>query len=265
MSKLTSDLRTHPVQKPSVTTYMWSPREVPWLQVNVDGVRATTRNQASWPPIHWSLYLSSEIKPVHPKGNQSWMFIGRTDAEAETPILWPPDTKNWLIWKDLDAWKDWRQEEKGMTEEEVVGWLHQLNGHEFDQALGVGDGQVGLVGCSPWGRKESDMTERLNWLTSPQVGLYLITNKNSNTNPWGLLKGYTDSDLSMGGQIALEEDGQPASPRGSHSPSQGSPQWACFAGARHIKAHCCSRTYCTSLLPIRSHPAAFLQPWSRWM
>ena len=102
-----------------------------------------------------------EIKPVNPKGNQSWMFIGRTDAEAETPILWPPDTNYWLIGKEPDAGKDWRQE-KGTTEDEMVGWHHQLDGHEFEQALGVGDGQKSLVCCSPWGRKESDMTE---WLT----------------------------------------------------------------------------------------------------
>ena len=78
-----------------------------------------------------------EIQPVHPKGNQSWIFIGRTDAEAETPILWPPDAKNWLIGKDCDAGKDWRQEEKGMIEDEMVGWHHWLNGHEFEQALGL--------------------------------------------------------------------------------------------------------------------------------
>ena len=105
---------------------------------------------------------SKEIKPVNPKGNQSWILIGRTDAEAETPILWPPDAKNWLVWKDCDAGKDWRWE-KGMTEDEVVGWHHRLNGHEFDQALGVGDGQGSLGCCSPWGCKVSDMTERLNW------------------------------------------------------------------------------------------------------
>ena len=104
-----------------------------------------------------------EIQQVHSKGNQSWIFIGRIDVEAETPILWPPDGKNWLIWKDPDAGKDWRQEEKGMAEDEMVGWHHQLDGHEFEQALGVGDGQGGLVCCSPWGRKESDMTEWLNW------------------------------------------------------------------------------------------------------
>ena len=104
-----------------------------------------------------------EIKPVNPKGNQSWIFIGRTDAEAETPILWPPDAKSQLIGKDPDAGKDWTQEEKRMTEDEMVGWHHQLNGHEFEQAPGVGDGQGSLACCSPWGRKESDMTEQLNW------------------------------------------------------------------------------------------------------
>ena len=113
-----------------------------------------------------------EIKPVHPKEDQSWMFIGRTAAEAEAPILWPPDVKNWLIWKDPDAGKDWGQEEKGMTVDEMVGWHHWLNGHEFEQALEVGDGQGSLVCCSPWGRKESDMTERLNWSESNQEQVF---------------------------------------------------------------------------------------------
>ena len=104
-----------------------------------------------------------EIQPVHPKGNQSWIFIGRTDAEAETPILWPPDVNNWLIGKDPDAGKDWRQKEKGTTEDEMVGWHHQINGHEFEQALEVGDGQGSLECCSPWGCKELDTTVLLNW------------------------------------------------------------------------------------------------------
>ena len=95
--------------------------------------------------------------------SQSWIFIGGTDAEAEIPILWPPDVKNWLIWKDPDAGKDWRQEKKGMTEDEMVGWHHQLDGHEFEQAPGVGDGQGSLACCSPWACKESDLTEWLNW------------------------------------------------------------------------------------------------------
>ena len=105
-----------------------------------------------------------EIKSVHPKGNQSWIFIGKTDVEAETPILWPPDGKNRLTGKDPDAGKDWRQEEKGTTEDEMVGWHQRLDGHEFEQVLGVGDGQENLVCCSPWGLKESDTIEQLNWL-----------------------------------------------------------------------------------------------------
>ena len=104
-----------------------------------------------------------EIKPVNPKGNQSWIFIGRTDVEAETSISWPPDVKNWLIGKDPDAGKDWRREEKGTTKDEMVGWHHRLNGHELEQTLGAGDGQGSLACCSPWGRKELDMTEQLNW------------------------------------------------------------------------------------------------------
>ena len=104
-----------------------------------------------------------EIQPVHPKGDESWVFIGRTDVEAGTPILWPPDAKSWLTWKDPDAGKDWGQEEKGTTEDEMVGWHHRLNGHGFGWTLGVGDGQGGLACCGSWGHKESDMTERLNW------------------------------------------------------------------------------------------------------
>ena len=103
-----------------------------------------------------------EIKPVNPKGNQSWIFIGRTDAEAETPILWPPDAKSWLIGQDPDAGKDWGQEKKGTTEDEMVGWHHRLNGHGFGWTLGVGDGQGGLACFGSWGRKGSDTTERLN-------------------------------------------------------------------------------------------------------
>ena len=101
-----------------------------------------------------------EIQPVHPKGDQSWVFIGRTDAEVETPVLWPLDAKSWLIGKDPDARKDWGQEERGTTEDEMVGWHHQLNGHEFGWTLGVGDGQGGLACCGSWGCKA---TEQLNW------------------------------------------------------------------------------------------------------
>ena len=129
----------------------------------------------SWVPKNWyfwtvvlektleSLLNCKEIQPVYPKGNQSWIFIGRTDIGAETPILWPPDAKSWLIWKDYDTGKDWRQEKKGTTENESVGWHHRLNGHGIGWTPGVGDGQGGLVCCSSWGLKESDTTERLNW------------------------------------------------------------------------------------------------------
>ena len=113
-----------------------------------------------WRRVPWD---SKEIKPVNPKGNRSWIFIRRTDAEAEGPILWSHDAKGQLIRKDHDAGKDWRQEEKGMTEDEMAGWHHRLEWHEFEQALGVGDGQGSLACCSPWGHKESDTTERLNW------------------------------------------------------------------------------------------------------
>ena len=103
-----------------------------------------------------------EIQPVRPKGKQSWIFIGRTDPEA--PILWPPDEKNWLIWKDPDAGKDWRQEEKGMTEDEITGWHRWLDGHESDWTPEVGDGQGGLVYCGSWGRRvRHDWVTELNW------------------------------------------------------------------------------------------------------
>ena len=101
-----------------------------------------------------------EVQPVNPKGDQSWVFIGGTDVEAETPNFWPPDEKSWLIGKDADTGKG--QEEKGTTEDEMVGWHHRLNGHGFGWTLGVGDGQGGLACCGSWGRKESNMTERLN-------------------------------------------------------------------------------------------------------
>ena len=106
--------------------------------------------------------LIYEIQPVHPKGDQSWVFIGRADAEAETPIHWPPDTKSWLIGKDPDARRDWGQEEKGTTEDEMAGCRHWLDTHEFGSTPGVGDGQGGLKCCDSWGRKESDTTEWLN-------------------------------------------------------------------------------------------------------
>ena len=105
----------------------------------------------------------------YPKEDQSWMFIGRTDVEAETPVLWPPDAKSWLIGKDSDAGKDWGQEEKGTTEDEMVGWHHQIDGHGFGWTPGVGDGQGALACWGSWGRQESDTTERLNWTERPHL------------------------------------------------------------------------------------------------
>ena len=136
-------------------------------------------HKENWGPKNWCFWTvvlektlerpldCKEIQPVHPKGNQSRIFIGRTDAEAETPILWPPDVKNWLTGKDPDAGKDWRRE-KETTEDKMVGRHHQLDGHEFEQVLGVVDGQASLVCCSPWGRKESDTTEQLK-LSEPPI------------------------------------------------------------------------------------------------
>ena len=125
-----------------------------------------------------------EIQPVHPKGNLSGIFIGRTDAEAKTPILRPPDAKNWFIGKDPDGRKDWRQAEKGMTEDEMVGWHHRLSGHEFEKTLGLGDRQGGLACCSPWGRKESGLTEWLNWRALKCIWLSLVLSWKQDRN-WG--------------------------------------------------------------------------------
>ena len=132
-------------------------------------------HKESWTPKNWCFWTvvlekilespldCKESQPVHPKGNQSWIFIGRTNAEAETPVLWSPDAKNWPIGKDPDAGKDWGQEEKGKTEDKMVGWHRQLNGHGFGWTPGVGDGQGGLVCCSPWGCKEWELTKQMNW------------------------------------------------------------------------------------------------------
>ena len=115
-------------------------------------------------PGSQAFHRATQIQPANPKGNQPWIFIGRTDAEAETPILWPPGVKNWLFAKDPEAGKDCRQEEKRATEDEMVGWHHWLDGHEFEHTPGFGKGQGNLECCSPWGHKESDTTERLNWM-----------------------------------------------------------------------------------------------------
>ena len=131
--------------------------------------------EEGWAPKNWCFWTvvlektlqspldCKDIQPVHPKGDQSWVFLGKTDAEAETPILWPPDVKIWLIGKGPDAGKYLGKEEKGTTEDEMVGWHYRLDGHGFGWTPGVGDGQGGLVCCSSWRRNESDMTEWPSW------------------------------------------------------------------------------------------------------
>ena len=130
-------------------------------------------------------------RSVHPKGNQSWIFSGRTDAEAETPILWPPDVKSRLIWKDPDAGKDWRREEKGTTEDEIVGWHHRLSGHGFRWTPGVGDGQGSLVCCSLWGHRESDMTEWTEpWKTIAGAFHGYVQRESHSLVMWFIIKGW---------------------------------------------------------------------------
>ena len=131
--------------------------------------------EEGWAPKNWCFWTvvlgktlqssldCKEIQPVHSEGDQPWDFFGRNEGKAETLVLWPPHVKSWLIGKDSDVGKDWEQEEKGTTEDEMVGWHHQLDGHKFGWTPGVGDGQGGLACCDSWGRKESDTTERLNW------------------------------------------------------------------------------------------------------
>ena len=132
-------------------------------------------HEEGWAPNNWCFWTvvlektlespldCKKIQPVHSKGDQSWVFFGRNDVKAETPVLWPPHVKSWLIGKDSDAGRDWGQEEKGMTEDEMAGWHLWLDRRESEWTLGVGDGQGGLACCDSWGRKESDMPEWLIW------------------------------------------------------------------------------------------------------
>ena len=172
----------------------------------------------SWVPKNWCFWTvvlektlespldCKEIQPVHPKGDQSWVFIGRTDADAEIPTLWPHDVKSWFIWKDPDAGKDWGQEEKGTAEDELVGWHHRLNGHGFGWTPEVGDRQGVPACCGPWGRKELDMTKQLNWTELRadrynRVGPYYVTFSRVGVREASLLKKYHSTDVSMASLI----------------------------------------------------------------
>ena len=151
---------------PSSQSYDFSNSHVWMWQLN---------HKEGWAPKNWCFWTAvwektlespldyKEIQPVHSEGDQSWVYFGRNDAKAETPILWPHHAKSWLIGKDSDAGRDWGQEEKGTTEDEMAGWHYRLDGFEAEWTPGVGDGQGGLACCSPWGLKESDTTEQLNW------------------------------------------------------------------------------------------------------
>ena len=141
--------------------------------------------EESWVPKNWCFWTvvlektlespldCKEIQPVHSRGDQPWVFFGR-NAKSETRVIWPPHAKSWLIGKDSDAGRDWGQDEKGMTEDEMAGWHCRLDGHEVEWTPGDGDGQGGLACCDSWGRKESDTTERLNWLTDTVQIYYLL-------------------------------------------------------------------------------------------
>ena len=141
--------------------------------------------EESWAPKNWCFWTvvlektlespldCKKIQPFHPKGDQSWVFFGRTDAKAETPIFWPPDAKSWLIGKDSDAGRDWGKKENGTTEDEIAGWHHQLDGWDLEWTPGVGDGQGGLACCSSWGHKESDTTEHVNWTELNWINIWV--------------------------------------------------------------------------------------------
>ena len=207
-----------------------------------------------------------EIKSISPKGNQSWIFIGRTDAEAETPIIWSPDAKNWLIGKNPDARKHWRQEEKGMTEDEIVGWHHRRDGHEFEQAPGVGDGQGSLECCSPWGHRESDTTEQLNWTDlkwSVTASSFFFATPHSLQNLSSLTR-----EKHSGPQASLTSDSPPGlSPTSLTAPSLFFADWFSLPSKWWASHHLwpCSFSLdnlTTPMARVTSRPRSWAHPWS---
>ena len=176
MTNLDSILKSRDITCPSSQSYGFSSGHV-WMRELDCKEGWVLKNWWFWTVVLEKTLESpldcKEMKPVNPKGNQSWIFIGRTDTGAEAPILWPPDARNWLIGKDPDAGQNWRQEAKGTTEDKMVGWHHRLDGHEFEQVLGDGEGQGSLACCRPWGRKESDMTGEQHSHFGRQFGSFL--------------------------------------------------------------------------------------------
>ena len=166
MTNLDSILKSGDIVSPSSEGYGFSSSHV-WMWELDYKESWVPRNWCFWPVVLEKTLESpldyKEIQPVHPKGVQSWVFIEKTDVEAETPILFPPDVKSWLIGKDPDAVKDWGQEEKGVTDYKMIGWHHRLDGHGFGWTLGDGDGQRCLAYCGSWVQKEFETTEWLNW------------------------------------------------------------------------------------------------------
>ena len=170
----------------------------------------TLKNWCFWTAVLEKTLVSpldcKEIQPVHLKGDRSWVFIGRTDVEAEILILWSPDGKSWLIWKDPDAGKGWGQEKKGMTGDEMVGWHYRLNGHEFGWTLGVGDGQGGLVCCGSWGQKELDMTEWPNWIELIISKWDVFVSTSSLLRKVSVPHMFLEFDFKTGGERPIRED-----------------------------------------------------------
>ena len=169
MTNLDSMLKSRDITFPSRQSYGFSSSHVWMWEWELDYIKKAERRRIdAFETVVLEKTLASpldckEIQPVHPKGDQPWVFTGRTDAEAETLVLQPPHAKSWLIGKDSDAGRDWGQEEKGTTEDEIAGWHQQLDGHEFGWTPGVSEGQGSLACCDSWGHKESDTTEQLNW------------------------------------------------------------------------------------------------------
>ena len=234
-------------------------------------------HKEGWAPKNWCFWTvvlekmlespldCKEIKVVNPKGNQPWIFTGRTEAKAATPILWSPDAKNWLIGKDPDAGQDWRQEEKGTTEDKMVGWHHWLSGHEFEQTLGDGDGQGRLTCCSPWGHNKLDMTEWLNDnVARPREALWPSLDQGESQTRWVPFPLLPASHILFMVQPFMFHSPQSCSEDRIHTcretvpPTPGGSAWESVLSAQNAK-FCCFLAMGYQLLGIRRGAGA--QGW----